>query len=122
MSASRFKTQFNPKYKGDPGRIMDSKSDTVPNDCISLQDLLKNHTRGIPLQVASKMPLYFENVVHHQITDLNDIKELREALKTRERELKAQAKSEIQEAAEKRDKAKESAPDTKTDVAEGDTA
>lgn len=40
--------QFNPSYKGTPGPESDPTQVTVPDQNLTIRQLLDNHSRGLP--------------------------------------------------------------------------
>lgn len=113
MKETRFKTQFNPNYKGTPNREKNhSPSETVPDQSLSIKQLLLNHTRRTPSpHMADLGGQYLDTEVPH-IEDLNDVAELRESLQGRQLDLeeviaqeKAEAKRKAEEAAKQKAKA-----------------
>ena len=116
-TVQRFRTQFNPDYQGTPGKVYEAPSLTVPDQNLSLRQLLHNHTRGIPTNVHVKDPNegYYDTVIP-QITDLNDLADFKEQLEERERQLqkevddhKAKKILEEQEAAKKEEQERKAA-------------
>lgn len=75
----KFKRQWDPEYKGTKGEVNTMPSMTVPDQTISLKQLLKNHTRGIPTN-ARLVPGEYLGVEMPRIEDLTDIAENRERL------------------------------------------
>lgn len=75
-----FRIQFNFEYKGDKGKKLDPKSNTVPDMSLTVRQLLQNHTRGIDNKVQEKQPLYFDIEVP-TIKDITDVKVYRDLLK-----------------------------------------
>lgn len=97
----KFTHQFNPEYKPEIGEINTLPSLTVPDQNLSMQQLLLNHTRGIPSRTGMKEPMYFDTLIP-KIQDLNDLEDYKEQLQEQINELDTQAKSDIQKAEEKR--------------------
>lgn len=98
----KIQRQFNPKYKGHPGVIIPGKSCTVPDQSLSLETLLKNHTRGIPSNTQMQEPIYTEGEVPNMHMDLNELADLRYNNAKKAKELEQKAKDEIEEAKELR--------------------
>lgn len=86
MSAPKFKMQFN-KIEPSKGEINTEPSKTVPDQNLSIRQLLYNHTRGIPSMTSMKEPLYFDREVP-QIDDLTDLQAFREEVKQMEDDVK----------------------------------
>lgn len=77
----RYRVQFDFGYKGSKGKKMDPTSKTVPDMNLTIRQLLENHTRGKTNEVQVKQPLYFE-VDIPTITDITDVDNYRNQLKT----------------------------------------
>jgi len=82
----KFKTQFNSSYQGDPGSEQSSETQTVPDMGISLKQLLLNHSRGLPSNVAMREGHYFDSEIP-QIDDLTDLQDARRNLELRQKRL-----------------------------------
>lgn len=91
----KFRTQFDEKYTGAPGKIMDDFTQTVPDMNISLQQLLHNHSRGLPIMATFHQGEYFEELEIPQFDDLTDLYEARELLNEQEEALRARLKDEL---------------------------
>lgn len=85
----KVQTQFDESYQGSPGREMDPTSQTVPDMGISLQQLLINHTRGLPSPSMVREAHYFEDLEIPNIEDLVDLQDQRRFLSEREEALRA---------------------------------
>ena len=77
------KTQFNPEYTRSPGKIMDTTQITVPDQHMSVRQLLANHSRGLPIHAQTNEGHYFGTEIPI-ITDLTDLHTLRDSLKEQE--------------------------------------
>lgn len=73
---SKFRTQFK-DCGNHKGQVFKNPSRAVPDQNLSLRTLLDNHTRGKPSTVAHLQGKFFETEVPN-ITDLNDLQELRD--------------------------------------------
>lgn len=93
----KFRTQFEEDYQGSPGKIMDDSTQTVPDMGLSLQQLLINHSRGLPSPVNVLEGQYFEDLEIPQVEDLTDLKFARQELKRQEEVLRARVKDELKE-------------------------
>lgn len=100
----KFKTQFNPSYKGTPHKNKSGKSMTQPSMSLTVKELMERHTRGLETGVEAKEELYLEDEVP-RITDLTDLVYQREALEEQQAEIEQQIQNEID--ARKREKLKE---------------
>ena len=80
MTKVKFRTQFNPAYKGAEGKVFKGESMTRPEDIMSLKQLLHNHTRNIQTNASHHEGIYTEEQVVPQIRDMNDIVEHRNSL------------------------------------------
>lgn len=118
----KFRTQFNLKHKPDKGEVNNMDSMTLPDDCLSLRQLLQNHTRGISSSVTQREAIYTGDTLvknHQDITD--EVEEVKD-LKRREKELEQQIKKEHEEQEEKskqQAKAKKEAEEDLPAAAEG---
>ncbi len=57
-------TQFNPDYKPQKGEPKSNKpSQTSPDMALSVQQLMKNHARGIPNSIQENTGQYFETEI-----------------------------------------------------------
>lgn len=85
-----FKTQFNaPVYNG---KTMDSETNyTVPDDHLTIQQLLINHTKGLPVQ--NREPHYFEDTVIPNFTDIEEIAEYKRQNKEKQKEIELAIKT-----------------------------
>lgn len=91
----KFRTQFNPHYKGAVGSKNTAESMVQPSQNLTVRQLLKNHTRGMGLGVPFKQGIYTEQEVpiFEDITDAVAYKELLEQkLKTVKEDIAAQNK------------------------------
>lgn len=75
----RFSIQFDFDYGGDPGKVVEGESETVPEMNLTIRQLLQNHTR-IDDKVQVKQPLYFETTIP-TIRDITDVEHFRDELK-----------------------------------------
>lgn len=97
----KFRTQFNPDYKGTPSKVNDNISQTVPDQSISLADLLKHHSRGQMVRVPYRQGDYFDTEIPI-IDDLNTQKEVKEQLIQDIEQADAKAIEETENAKKKR--------------------
>lgn len=109
----KIQRQFNPKYKGHPGVKIPGESCTQPDQSMSLEQLLKNHTRGIPSDVQHRNPIFSGDEILNQHMDLNELEDLRIANRERTIELNKKIKDEQNEAKELRDAITASKANTK---------
>lgn len=96
-NATRFRTQFDPNYKGTkymPEGGM-GISLTVPDLNLSVKQLMERHTRGIGIGVAQREEHYFEDEEVPKMTDLTDLEIRREQLKQREAEIREEIKNQV---------------------------
>jgi uncharacterized membrane protein YukC len=87
----KFKTQFNSEYQGVFDEQPTGDSKTLPDQTLSIQQLLINHTRGIPSNVSQREGEYFDTEIPRH-DDIIDAKEYAESLQERKKELEEQAK------------------------------
>lgn len=101
----KFKTQWNPNYLGSPGSVQSDKSETVPDQSLTIRQLVENHSRGINVPINQPKPLYFDSEIPN-IQDLTDLDEFKARLKDEKNEVDTVARQELQNAAEARKQAK----------------
>ena len=98
-----FRTQFT-NYN-ETGKIMDDSILTVPDQNLSIRELLDKHSRGIPLGVTDRQGEYFDTEIPRPM-DLTDIPKFKQDLIDREKILTDQIKQEQKSAAEAAEAAK----------------
>lgn len=91
---SRFKTQFNPTYKGSPGTTYTQPSQTCPDMNLTVKQLLINHTRGIPSNVKIYDPQYFEDQEIPNFVDKTELHDYTQSLKSTQIDLEDQIREE----------------------------
>ena len=94
-----FYTQFTntPNYKG---KKMSEELHTIPDQTLTIRDLLDNHTRGIPLGVNTRVGEYFDTEIP-RFEDLTDMIEYKAQLMERNKEINKLIREEKKEALEK---------------------
>lgn len=97
------------------GIINNGKSETIPDQSLTIKELLLNHTRGINTEINQPEPEYFETPIP-QITDPVELAEHLDMLKQNQLEIQQQAKKEIQ--AKKEQNAKEASDKAKKEIME----
>lgn len=90
MSA-RFRKQFVKSYQGMPGSHNDEPSMTVPDQHLTVKQLLINHARGINSAIKNYDPQYFDTEIP-VIEDIVDLMEYKEELAARQKEIDAEIK------------------------------
>lgn len=118
MTKLKFRTQFNPSYKGAKGKVFKGESMTRPEDIMSLKQLLHNHTRNIQSNASHHEGIYTEEQVVPQIRDMNDIVEHRNALNERKNDVESKVKQEREtkkKQKEAEEAARKAADDSKTE-------
>lgn len=90
----KFKRQFNVKYKRTKGEVNNSPSKTIPDQALTITELLKNHTRGLDSDVKDYKGEYFEDIEIPIFTDLTDMMEYRDNLKQQQADLEAKIEAE----------------------------
>lgn len=90
----RVRIQFDLEYNGDAGKVMDGKSQTIPDFNLTVRQLIENHTRGHDDSTLIKQPLYFETEIP-QIHDITDVAAYKEHLMERMQEIDNFIKSEL---------------------------
>jgi hypothetical protein len=88
---THFHTQYNHKHS--LGKTMDSISLAVPDQNLSIRELLEKHSRGLPLGVTEKQGEYFDTEIP-RFTDLTDIPKFKQDLLDQEKILTNQIKFE----------------------------
>lgn len=92
------RTQFNPEYQGCEGSKPSPVKKTVPDMSLTIAELVRNHTRGISVDINQPEPVFFEDPIP-TIQDLTDLDALRATLEERAKEtLDLKEKSERQAA------------------------
>ncbi len=91
------RTQFNPKYKGESGEKNTLQSVTRPDDCLTLKQLLLNHTRNISSNVRVRPGIYTGDTIIPNHQDITDEVEHKENLKKQNKELQEKAIKEYEE-------------------------
>lgn len=88
----KIRKQFNNKdyYKG---KEMDSISQTVPDQTLSIRDLLERHSRGLPLDAPTLKGEYFDTEIP-RFDDLTDMLKYKQTLMDRKKQLDTQIKEE----------------------------
>lgn len=94
---TRFKRQFDPKYKGSQGKKMDGKSMTTPDMSVSIQTLLERHSRGLGLGSLERHGEYFDDVEIPIFDDITDQVAYKEELIRRTQEVDEQIRKEREE-------------------------
>jgi hypothetical protein len=100
---THFRTQFS-NYK-ETGKIMDDSILTIPDQNLSIRELLDKHSRGIPLGVTDRQGEYFDTEIPRPM-DLTDIPKFKQDLIDREKILTDQIKQVQKAAAEAAEAAK----------------
>ncbi len=73
------------------GKIMDSSTQTVPDQNMGIRELVDRHTRGVPLGVNQKQGEYFDTEIP-VYEDLTDMLEHKKELQGKLREYNAKIK------------------------------
>jgi len=94
-----FYTQFTntPNYKG---KKMSDELHTLPDQTLTIRNLLDNHTRGIPLGVNTRVGEYFDTEIP-RFDDLTDMIEYKAQLMEKNKEINKLIREEKKEALEK---------------------
>lgn len=79
---SFYRTVTKANYKPSEGRKFTLDSMTIPDDSLSVKQLLINHTRGLGV-VPTRQGIYTGDTVAPRYTDLNDRKDAVETLRQR---------------------------------------
>ena len=94
-----FYTQFTntPNYKG---KKMSEELHTLPDQTLTIRNLLDNHTRGIPLGVNTRVGEYFDTEIP-RFDDLTDMIEYKQQLMEKNKEINKLIREEKKEALDK---------------------
>lgn len=88
---TKFKTQWDPTYKGTSFVNDYGPKQTVPSMTLTVQELMQRHTRGLGTDAVEREPIYLEEGDEIPvIRDLTDIVERREQLEAKQHELEQQ--------------------------------
>ena len=79
MKKIKFKRQFDATYKGAPRRKMDDTVHTVPDQNLTIRQLLDRHSRGLPLGASQMQGEYFDTEIP-RFEDLTDMVEYKKKL------------------------------------------
>lgn len=88
------KHQFNKKYKGTKSKIKPGKSMTVPDQGLTIQQLLERHSRGVSLGAPDLKGEYFDTEIPRH-DDLTDALEHKKQLDKKAKQLKAKVQKEL---------------------------
>ena len=91
------KTQFSTDYNYEStGKNKDmGKSMTLPDQNLTIQELLERHSRGVPLGAVDKQGEYFDTEVP-RFNDLTEMLEYKKDLEEKRKELTKQINAEIE--------------------------
>ena len=89
----KFKTQFTKTYKGSKGKKMSNEVLTVPDQNLSVRELLDRHSRGLPIGASAKDGQYFDTEVP-VFDDILDMVEYKKELVRKHKELTKQIEDE----------------------------
>lgn len=109
----KFNHQFDPSYKGSSGEINNLPSETVPDQSLSIRQLIQNHTRGIHSDVKHYEGEYFEDQIIPNFEDLTDVVQYKENLVQRQKDIENEIK--LKQEAVKAEKQKQVPPVPKTE-------
>lgn len=90
--------QFDPSYNGTPGIEIKGKSMTVPDQTLSVKQLLQNHTRGLPTGATNYEGIYTGDTVAPNFGDMVDRDEWMEKQAARKAEVQEEVDAEVAEA------------------------
>ncbi len=96
----KIKTQFAKNYKGTPSKIKPGKSMTVPDQNLTIAQLLERHSRGVSLGAPDLKGEYFDTEVP-RFDDITEAVEYKKTLLKKAKELDKQIKSQKSEQAKK---------------------
>ena len=91
-----FRTQFSIKSEHSSGYKKDmGKSMTLPDQNLTIGELLERHSRGVPLGAVDKQGEYFDTEVP-RFNDLTEMLEYKKDLEEKRKELTKQINAEIE--------------------------
>lgn len=102
----KFKTQWEP-HGDDPAEVNDGISQTLPDQAMTIVEIIDRHTRGLPLNLSNNIPIYEGEEFHPDLDkmDLADreayidqAKQTLEETTTRIKTRQAEAKEKAQKA------------------------
>lgn len=95
--SKKLRSQFNPNYHGTYYKVDFGESMTIPDQNLSVQELMERHTRGIGIGVAEREGMYLdeEGFEVKRPNDLTELVEYREELQQKFDELDAKIADEI---------------------------
>ena len=76
---TKFRTQWNSKYKGVFDEKNDEKSMTVPSQSLTVQQLFRQHTRGLPMDASVRQGVYLDMEIP-KFDDMTEEVEYKEAM------------------------------------------
>lgn len=88
----RFRTQYDPNYKGAQGLLNELASETVPDESQSIQQMLINQAKGFVTQVSGRPGIYTEDVLVSEPVDIVEAAENREILEDEIKEITKESK------------------------------
>lgn len=89
----KLKKQFSKKYKGSPSKIKPGKSMTLPDQNLTIAELLERHSRGVSLGAPDLQGEYFDTEIP-RFDDLTDMLEYKKELVQKQIDLEKQIKEE----------------------------
>lgn len=87
----KLRKQFNNKYKGSPSKIKPGKSMTLPDQNLTIGELLDRHSRGVSLGAPDLKGEYFDTEIP-RYEDLTDMLEHKKELVQKQIDLENQIK------------------------------
>lgn len=102
LQEQRFRTQFNPDYKGTPGEVNNEESKTIPDENMSVKQMLINHARGLGTGVAEVKGFYTGDQIAPKDVDLTDGQERVKSLREQARDAGKAIKEDQKKAEEER--------------------
>tara|TARA_X000001036_G_C20262648_1_gene636857 strand:- start:94 stop:453 length:360 start_codon:yes stop_codon:yes gene_type:complete len=115
----KLRKQFNKKYKGTPWKGKPGKSLTVPDQNLTIGELLDRHSRGVSLGATDLKGEYFDTEIP-RYDDLTDMLEHKKSLIQQQLDLEKQIKEEQKQATPSsvRDKTLKEKPEVEDSEAE----
>lgn len=86
------RTQFNPETTEYNGKEMEQSIHTVPDQTLSIRDLLDRHSRGLPLGTNNKTGQYFDTEIP-KFDDILDMVDHRTHLENKAKEIETKQKA-----------------------------
>lgn len=91
----RIRRQFNPDYKGSPGETFTQKSKTIPDQSLTIREILINHSKGIPTNINHHEQGQFLDQEVPRFDDITELMEYKQQLQQEQIELDKIVQAEV---------------------------